>query len=348
MQRAYWPTKQWREAPPERVGMNADLPAKADAAIKAQFPTINSIIAVKQGYLVFERYYHGCDSGMSHHVASVTKSVTSALIGIAIAQGRIAGVEQRVLDFFPEYSPGKQDALKQELTIYQLLTMTSGLQWRTGARAYEPMLDRLRRSPDWVDFILRLPIQQQRIGSFQYNSAGSHLLSVVLTRATGICAREFANRYLFEPLGIEPIPDCPPGDYSQEAVFGANGPQWPEDPQGNTFGGWGLSLTPREMAKFGYLYLNHGQWEHQGIVPEQWVRESTKAYTQGFGGYGYHWWVNETRGMTNYSAIGRGGHHICCVPEKDLVIVIASKMAGRWRDRRILIDKYLLPAAGEF
>ena len=200
-------------------------------------------------------------------------------------------------------------------------------------------MDRMRRSSNWVEFIGNLPLHAHKIGAFQYNSAVSHLLSAILLKATGRCAREFANAFLFEPIGIPPIPASPPQAYRQEDVFGTSAvANWPEDPQGHTFGGWGLALPPRAIARFGLLCLRGGQWGERRVVSSQWLRDSTRAYTQGYGGYGYQWWVREMRGMATFSAVGRGGQHLCCVPELDAVIVIISEMAGRWRDRWLLLD----------
>ncbi|GAK50985.1 possible beta-lactamase class C and other pencillin-binding protein [Candidatus Moduliflexus flocculans] len=342
--RTYWPTNEWQEASPEVAGINAVQVAQIDKVIRAGFKNINSLMIVKNGVLALERYYHGCDPSQSHHVASVTKSVTSALIGIALAQGVISSVEQKVADFFPEYFLDERSPIKQALSIRHLLTMTTGLQWRTGARAFEPMMDRMRRSSNWIEFIARLPIQANKMGSFQYNSAASHLLSAIISKATGRCAREFANAHLFEPIGIQPIPASSIRDYYQEDVFGGSAiASWPEDPQGHTFGGWGLALPPRDMARFGLLCARGGQWGERCVISPQWLRESTQAYTQGYGGYGYQWWVRNMRGLAAFSAVGRGGQHLCCVPERDAVIVIISEMAGRWRERWPLIQEYLLP-----
>jgi CubicO group peptidase (beta-lactamase class C family) len=331
MSRAYWPTAAWREDAPESAGIDPAGLAALDDEIEAHYRSINGIVVVARGCLVCERYGAGFGPDHAHDVASVTKSVTSALIGIAIAQGYIGGVQQKVLDFLPEVALQPQEALKRAMTIEHLLTMTAGLSWRTGARAYEPMLERMWRSPDWVAFILSLPVLQRSMGTFQYNSACSHLLSAVLTRATGRSARAFANEHLFAPLGMAEV--GPGGEGSA--------PHWLEDPQGNSTGGWGLALRPRDMARFGYLYLNRGWWDGVQIVPEEWVDASLAPHAPG---YGYQWWLRDLDGLFAYSAIGRGGHHIFCVPDRDLVVAIASKPAGRWRDRWSLLEEYIIPS----
>jgi CubicO group peptidase (beta-lactamase class C family) len=355
MNRAYWPTAAWREAAPESVGVDPASLAALDDEIEAHYRSINGIVVVARGYLVYERYGGGFGPDHAHDVASVTKSVTSALIGIAIAQGYIEGVQRKVLDFFPEVASQPQEALKRALTIEHLLTMTAGLIWRTGARAYEPLLERMWRSSDWVAFILSLPVLDRAYGTFQYNSACSHLLSAILTRATGRSARKYANEHLFAPLGMAeagpaPWPPAPhrPGEPQDSAAppagQGGNaswGTRWPDDPQGVSTGGWGLALRPRDMARFGYLYLNRGWWDGAQIMPEAWVDASLAPHTPG---YGYQWWLRDLDGLFVCSAVGRGGHHIFCVPDRDLVVAIASRPAGRWRDRWTLLSELIIPS----
>ncbi len=340
MKREYWPTQGWRYADPESVAVRAESLAALEREIGACYRDINAFLMVRRGYLVFEEYFGGAGPDDTHLVASVTKSFISALIGIAIEKGFIEGVNQSVLDFFPEHSPGERDHLKQMITINHLLTMTAGIQWRTGARAHELYLDRMRRSKDWVAFILDLPVRERLMGTFQYNSAASHLLSAIITRSTGRCAQDFAAETLFGPLGMElPAADTEQ-TYSQADVF-LNRTQWPKDPQGNSIGGWGMVLKPRDMARFGYLYLNDGQWDSKRILPEKWVEDSVSPHTAE---YGYQWWLREVNGVFVFSAVGRGGNHIFCVPEKDLVVVVASRPGDRWRNRWVLLEKRVLPA----
>jgi CubicO group peptidase (beta-lactamase class C family) len=332
MTRDYWPTEGWHEASPESMGADPAYLSALEREIEVRFGSINGFVMVFKGHVVFERYYHRFGPDDAHRVASVTKSVTSALVGIAIDKGYIEGVRQKVLGFFPEVTTQPQDVLKREVTIEHLLTMTAGFQWRTGARAFEPLLVRMQRGADWVGFILDLPVLVRSFGTFQYSSAASHLLSAILTRATGQCARAFANEHLFAPIGIAEIPANPQGDRET---------QWAEDPQGNSIGGWGLALKPRDMARFGFLYLNGGRWEGKQVVPRGWVDASISPHTPG---YGYQWWLRDLGGVFVYAAVGRGGHHIFCVPERDLVVAIASRPGGRWRDRWSLLEEFVIPS----
>ena len=219
--------------------------------------------------------------------------------------------------------------------------MTAGFQWRTGARNHELYINRLRKSKDWVAFILDLPVRERLLGTFQYNSAASHLLSAIITRSTGRCAQAFATEHLFEPIGIDPPTTDMQHTFSQTDVFRNKTGGWPQDPQGNSIGGWGLLLKPRDMARFGYLYLNNGQWDGEQIIPKKWVEDSVVPHTPG---YGYQWWLRDVNGVFVFSAVGQGGNHIFCIPQKELVVVVAAKPGSRWRDRWLLLEEFVIPA----
>jgi CubicO group peptidase (beta-lactamase class C family) len=312
--------------------------------IHAQHKNITGFIIVRKGYIAFERYYQEYGPQDTHNVASVTKSFISALIGIAFDAGYIDSADQKVLDFFPEYVPAANDFQKRAITIRHLLKMTAPIAWKTTNRmGFEP-LDRLRRQRNWVSYILKLLGQGGTLGKFQYCTAGVHLLSAILTRTTGMSAREFANQHLFCPLGIPTIPDHEMQSFQLDDIFGKNVTGWIKDPQGHTIGGWGLTITPRDMARFGYLYLNAGVWEAQQIISKSWIEEST---TPNQNDYGYLWWLREEAGIRVFSALGAGGNVICCIPEKDLVVAITSKIIRKPRDRWSLFEKCILPAIKE-
>lgn len=340
-QRDYWPTGEWRIADPASVGMNAEKFIDMERMIKSQYQNIHGIVIVRKGHIVFEKYYHGYGPLDTHNVASVTKSFTSALIGIAIDAGYIKSVDQKVLEFFPEFVPGAGDIQKRTITIKHLLTMTAPIAWKkVDTTGYEP-LDRLRRQKDWVRFTLDLLGRNGQPGRFQYSTAGTHLLSAIITRTTGMSAQEFANERLFRPIGITEIPDHEMKSFLLDDVFGKNVTGWIKDPQGNTTGGWGLTTTPRDMARFGFLYLNRGFWDNKQIISETWIDESTAMNSNK---YGYLWWLREEGNISSYSALGAGGNVICCLPQKDLVVVIASSIVSKPRDRWLLVEKCILPA----
>lgn len=302
---------------------------------------------VRNGYIVFERYYNGYEPDKIHHITSVTKSIISALIGIAIDAGHIKNADQTVLDFFPEYVPNAADRQKQEITIRHLLSMTAPYPFEDW---HEP-LDKMCMQPDWVNYTLDMLGQKGSIGTFKYSTAGAHLLSAIITRSTGENAREFANERLFKPTGMKEIPDHEMKSFGFDDLFGKNMKGWVKDPNGNSTGGWGLTLTPHDMARFGFLYLNDGMWEGQQIISKKWVDESTSIHSEtriddSIAKYGYLWWLQEDR-VFAYLALGDGGNVISCIPEKDLVVAIASEFIMNPRDRWTLIKESIIPAVLE-
>jgi CubicO group peptidase (beta-lactamase class C family) len=343
MMQKYWPTPDWVSTSPESAGLNPEKVLKLEPLIRSQYQNIYGIVVIKKGLIVFEKYFHGFTAKDTHHVASVTKSVISALVGIAIEKGFIESIDQSVLDYFPEYTPDPSHILVRQVSLRHLLTMTAPFLWHTGINGNEP-LDRLRRQKKWVPYILSLLGRSGQLGSFQYCTAGIHLLSAILTRTTHQCAREFANENLFRPIGMREIPDYPMQSFGPEDYFGEKLSGWVADPDGNTVGGWGLTLTPRDMARFGYLYINHGRWGGLQVIPETWIRASIEKNSHS---YGYLWWLKEEMGVFAFSAMGSGGNTIYCIPDKDLVVAIASGIIARPRDRWPLIVENLLPENDE-
>ncbi|MGK5508388.1 serine hydrolase domain-containing protein [Brevibacillus formosus] len=337
MQRSYWPTTEWQAADPSILNMDAKKLAELEPILKSAYSNINGIVVVRNRRIAYENYYNGYRLDDTHHVASVTKSIVSALIGIAIEASYIKNVDQHVLDFFPEYVPTIADTQKQDITLRHLLTMTAPYPF---AEWHEP-LDKMCMQQDWVTYILDMLGQQGRIGAFQYSTAGTHLLSAILTRSTGKSAREFANERLFTPIGMKEIPDFEMKAFGFEDLFGKNVRGWVKDPQGNSTGGWGLTLTLRDMARFGLLYLNGGSWDDHPVISKTWIDQSVEMNPNR---YGYLWWLRDEDGVFAYLALGDGGNVICCLPEKDLVVAIASDFMVNPRDRWKLIKEHILPA----
>ncbi|WP_152393251.1 serine hydrolase domain-containing protein [Paenibacillus guangzhouensis] len=334
---SYWPTTDWRSAAPAMLRMNAEKLSALDALIRTEYSNITGMVVVRNGYIAYERYDHGYRPEDPQHVASVTKSVMSALIGIAIDAGYITSVDQKVLDFFPEYVLGTADDLKRDITIRHLLTMTAPYSF---ADWHEP-LDKMCIQSDWVTYALDLLDPKGRIGAYKYSTAGAHLLSCIITRSTGQSARAFANERLFKPIGMREIPDYGMTSYEFEDLFGSRVRGWVSDPEHHSTGGWGLTLTPRDMARFGLLYLNRGRWDNVQVIQESWIDQSIALTPDR---YGYLWWLSEEEGLGAYCAIGDGGNIICCVPDKKLVVAIASSFIVNPRDRWTLIKEHILPA----
>lgn len=338
MQRKYWPTAEWRVSGPADLGMDGDKLSQLDPIIKSEYSNINGIVVVRNGYIAYEQYYNGYGPDDTHHVASVTKSILSALIGIAIDAGYILSVDQKVLEFFPEYVPDLADLQKKEITIRHLLTMTAPYPFEDW---HEP-LDKMCMQPDWIKYTLNMLGQGGgSLGAFKYSTAGAHLLSAILTRRTGKSACEIANERLFKPIGMKVIPDYEMNAFGFDDLFGKNVRGWVHDPSGISTGGWGLTLTPRDMARFGFLYLNRGVWDKQQVISESWIEQSTAMNPNH---YGYLWWLREDNDIFAYMALGDGGNVICCIPEKDLVVAIASEFMINARDRGELIKDWIIPA----
>lgn len=302
-----------------------------DYKIKEDYKNINGMLVVHKGNVVFENYYNGYGPDDAYHVASVTKTVISALIGICIDKGYIKSVDQKVIEFFPEYN-----VKSSEVTVRHLLTMTAPypfVDWQ------EP-LEELCTQQNWVQYTLNRMGNGGEIGSFKYSSAGAHVLSAIISSATGKSACEFANEQLFQPLGMREIPNYNMKAFGFDDLFGKDVKGWVHDPNDITTGGWGLTLTVRDMAKFGRLYLNEGTYNRKQILSKSWIQESTAMNPNR---YGYLWWLREEGGIFSYCAMGDGGNVICCVPEKGLVVVIASEVIPNAEDRWKLIKESIFP-----
>ncbi|QJC52165.1 serine hydrolase [Paenibacillus albicereus] len=271
-------------------------------------------------------------------VLSCTKSVLSALIGIAIGQRLIGGEEDPIVAYLDVEEPGLAEALrddprKRSITIAQLLNMTSGLDWPDFDKPYRE----LKRAENPASFVLGRPLAHEPGAVFAYNTGGSQLLAIALERACGRSLSTFARRHLFGPLGAGPV------RWSRLA--------------GGQEGGAGLSMTMRGLAKLGRLYAQGGRWQGEQIVPQEWVEASVKPRHKGllhyepqvYGCYGYHWWVSpqdKQPGPNYFFAFGYGGQYLFVVPELEAVAVVRKRPEGRNKAilSRQLFERHLLPA----
>jgi CubicO group peptidase (beta-lactamase class C family) len=304
-ERDYWPTKGWRISTPNTEGMDEAQLLKAIPYIIQNNLDIRSLLVVKNGYLVFENYYAQGMPDKYTTVHSVTKSITSALIGIAHHQGILPDLDQGLGELLPRYFKDGVYPQKADITLRHLLTMSSGVQ--PVKTKFKNRMMIWYNSEDRVKFFRDLPMMHPPGSTFNYCNASSHLLSVILTKKSGMSTEEFAQKHLFNPLGIKPF-------------------FWPRDNQGYTHGSGGVQLTARQMAKFGFLYLNKGMWDGKQVVPKKWVAESTSGLVQPDRRYqyGYLWWVRPAAGHPSFRAWGHGGQFIVVVPDLDLVIVTKS------------------------
>ena len=275
------------------------------AIIEAVYRTgpVKSFMLQRDGELLIEAHRMGMRGERTTNVKSVAKSVISLLVGIAIDQGHLSGVQQPIGDFFPDYFKRRPDPEKESITIQDLLTMRAGLA-STSRRNY----GRWVLSENWVEYALGQPLVEQPGGEMIYSTGTSHLLSVILTRATGISTREFADRYLFGPLGIR--------------VGG-----WDRDPQGYYLGGNNMALSPSALLKIGTMVMNMGVYNRKQIVSRTWIAESMQVYTRSHFNpydYGYGWWQRELNGYTVQFAWGNGGQYILMIPALQTIVAIAS------------------------
>jgi CubicO group peptidase (beta-lactamase class C family) len=312
---------------PEAQGMDAKTLAEMDGAIRTSLRQIRSVVVVRHGSIVFERYYNGTNPESYNLICSATKSFTGALVGIALGEGFLRSPEQKVLDFFPEYASPGLDPRVRDISLRHLLTMSSGFRWNELSSMGE--FFRIKGQADWIRPTLELPLSDPPGARFNYNSFGVHLLSAVVNRAARTSRMEFADRRLFGRLGI----------YRRI---------WLADPKGNSFGGADLFLRARDMAKFGQLYLQGGSWKGEPIVPADWVAESTRAHNAGGPphgeAYGECFWVTKAGGYEAYFAGGFGGQFIYVVPGLDLVAAIASMTDRHHEENRSIVPRYLIPS----
>ncbi|MEX0738256.1 MAG: serine hydrolase [Pseudohongiella sp.] len=267
-------------------------------------PRLHSLLISHDNELIFEQYYAGRTDSQPANMKSASKSVISALVGIAIDKGHINSIDEPVAGYFPEYANPESPEHWQSLTIRHLLTMQAGLQ-STSGRNY----GRWVLSDNWVEAALNRPFVAAPGSSMIYSTGSTHILSAILTRATGMSSREFAQQHLASPMGFRMA-------------------YWSQDPQGIYFGGNDMEITPRQMLAFGELYLNDGRYNNTQIVSREWVQESHQSHATSPRGqgrfYGYGWWLREMAGMLVPLAWGYGGQLILVVEEFDLVIVATS------------------------
>jgi WD40 repeat protein len=303
------PINNWPTASLEEEGINATILNRHIKTIQGQ--NFHSVLIIRNGKLVFEQYYddpiyNEFTPKLKHTLFSATKSFTSALIGIAIDKGFIESTDQLVLDFFPEKNIDTTDSRKNAITIHHLLSMTTGLEHDE----YEDIWG-IAIANDSVEHILSKPLYADPGTVYQYNTGSSHILSAIIQKVTGNSTRDFAMKYLFGPLGIEET------DVS-----------WVAGSDSVFCGGIGLFLTPRNMAKFGQLYLNKGKWNENQIISSDWIKISSKDHIKEVSKngwmdtsqYGYHFWIDENK----YYALGWGGQTIQIIPDYDLVIVTTA------------------------
>jgi CubicO group peptidase (beta-lactamase class C family) len=353
--RDYWPTSGWRTAAPAAQGMDPAVLDDLDTKVPAYHAQVRSLLVVRHGYLVYEHYWQGFAASDGHDVRSVTKSVTAALVGIALGEGKLKGLDQTVGELLARHVPKDADPRLVRVTVEQLLTMTSGLAGDDPSLGGDlSLMDSLGRSRDWVRQILRRRLATPPGARFAYSNATSHLLSAIVADATGQSTLAFARARLFGPLGIasakapEPVFVTHPSQAVVKAYQRAP-VAWPTDPQGYQLGFGGLKLPSRDLAKLGYLYLNGGRWDTTQVLPAGYVAASTQPHSTPppdapAESYGYQWWVSSQAGHSRFLAVGFGGQRILVIPDLDLVVVITTDAARQRDDADNLLGETIIPA----
>lgn len=312
----------WKISLPEAQGLD---PKKVDQIykdIETNKLKVDSVLIVKNGTLVAEKYFPAdtvhivknwrlveekfsgtYNQDTLHYIWSDTKSITSILVGIACDQGKIK-LDDKVLKYFPGNKFANMDAVKKSMTVSDLLTMRSGLQWPneiTGS------IEEMMQAKSWVGFTMSQPMQTKPGTVFSYNTGNMEVVSAIISKTTGMSEEDFAKKNLFEPLGITKY-------------------KWPKNPDGYSMGGSGLAMRPRDMAKIGQLMLQNGKWNGKQVVSAKWVTEATAPIVTSTSipvcSYGYNWWINPKIKM--YFALGLYGQTIYVVPQQNMVVVFTA------------------------
>ncbi len=318
-----WPTSGWQTSTPEAQGMDSEKLAAMLSFLGHYGYAVDGLLVVRHGKLVLEAYARPYGPDRPHDAGSCAKSLVSILYGVAVGEGKLAGVDQPLSAVF---SPRELGGGMDDQTFHALLTMTSGIG--------EPQPS--KEGEDWVRAALATP-PARLPGSFYYSNVSGYIVLTAVARATGKAGPDYAREKLFEPMGMKGV------------VFALNG-------QGEHAGGDRLELLPRDLAKLGYLYLRKGVWDGKQLVPAAWVEASTRKQVEtanldksptisdgdplGKHGYGYFWWMEDFGG---YSAVGRGSAFVFVTPEKDLVVVFTGMPDDPFVPRAMMRD-FILPA----
>ncbi|WP_238906740.1 serine hydrolase [Clostridium sp. YIM B02506] len=320
--------------------MNQRKKIEFERIINNNYKNIAGIVVQKNGKLLYENYFNKYTASNPVHIASVTKSIFSALIGIALEKKHLKSLDQKVLDFFPEYKILEGEKSIQNITIRHMLTMTAPYKYKK--EPYEKFFE----SNNWIKAALDLLGGKEPSQEFTYSAIiGTHILSGILVKATGQSVFDFAKENLFTPLEISVKQNITLATKEEYIAFfqDKNISGWATDPQGINTGAWGLTLTPTDMAKIGQLYLDKGLWNGSEIVPKWWVDESTIEHSRWDKlSYGYLWWIIDNN-EHSYAAIGDGGNVIYINEKEKLVISIASLPMEKAKDRIKLIREYIEP-----
>lgn len=337
----------WPMATPEASGISETRLQPLEAAIRSgEFKKIGSVLIARQGKLVYEKYFDG-DASTLRDTRSATKSITDVLVGIALDDHKLTGVDAKILSLLPDHARRLQnpDPRKAAITVEDFLTMSSPLEcddWNDASRGNE---EHMYLVEDWAQFILDLPIRgRMRVGErpetppygrfFSYCTGGVFTLSEVLQKATGMRVDRYAREKLFQPLGITDA-------------------EWVYSPMNIPQTGGGLRLTSRDLLKVAQLYLDGGVWGGKRVISEAWVCDSTRPHARidETTEYGYLWWLKDFKSGTNsykgFFMSGNGGNKVIAIPALDVTVVITStnyNTRGMHEQTEKILTDYVLPA----
>lgn len=304
----YFPTSQWRYCTPEEVGVSSAGLVEAIEHISNEKYTTQGYLIIKDGYIIAEDYLRGFEKGQKHSSYSIAKSFTSAVVGIAVDQKYINSVDDKISEYYPALNHDTVQQWKKDITIENLLTMTSGIDWSESGLATNDLFQ-MTRSSNYVDYVLNKSIEVEPGSRWSYNSGESMLLSGIINSTTGKSMLEFANENFLNVIGIHDL-------------------EWISDNENHTVAGWGISATTHDYARFGYLYLNNGNWDGTQLISENWINQSTTSFSESVPYYGYLWWLSSKALESSanlpqdiYMAIGAFGQYIIVIPSENIIIV---------------------------
>jgi CubicO group peptidase (beta-lactamase class C family) len=330
------PGDEWEVSTPEEQGLDPHLVAELYYNA-SQMENIYGLMVFKNGYLVAEDYYHIGSPRQTVNIHSVTKSITSALVGIALEQGCLTSLDQKMMDFFPELADRITDPRKNQITIRQMLQMRAGYPWEESTPELFELLTTGFRTSSLVD----VPLVRDPGTGFEYSNLTPHILGMIVARACGADLKSFAQEHLFSPLGVEPS-------------------FWQQDWDGNYLGFSDIHLSAHDMAKFGLLYSNNGEYNGTQIVPAGWVQDSLQVYSENAwkirvgrnwrdNGYGYQWWSVRAGDYRYNLAWGHGGQQVVVLDELRMVIVVTvDPLHLQWGDRPWKLEKSSLNLVADF
>lgn len=291
----YWPTQSWRQGKPVEFGLN---PARLDEVkVFSEDKATDALMIIRHGYIVAEWYFDGFAQNQLHESASMAKSITSILVGIALDEGKIPSPNQSVAEYFPEWRAPAADSRKQKITIANLLSMTSGLSWDSEDS------QRMRTSGNWLSYVLEKPVADSPGTRWVYSNGDTTLLSGIVRNATGKSLFSYGREKFFGPLNLHEL-------------------KWNQDAAGTTDGGAGMEATARDFSKIGLLCLKRGRWENRQIVSEKWVVMTTQTNPVAKD-YGYLWWrfPDAAPRLENaFYAHGARGQYLLVIPSLDMVV----------------------------